>query len=101
MASRRYQLKYNLDKDREIISRLDRQENIQDYIRRLILSDIAADQLLHLQSDIEAGRTKERIKFWEENCPAAGDPDFDCIDCRHYGPAGCTLSDVWEEVKNG
>ena len=45
MANRHYHFKFNVDKDATYIQRLDAQENMQNYIRRLILSDIAADSL--------------------------------------------------------
>lgn len=107
MASRRYQLKYNVLKDAEIISRLDAQSNIQDYIRKLVLSDIAADHLLGLQSDIENGINQQRIEYWEKHCPAATNPDYDCSSCHHAvmhwttgdQVRGCDLEDLWNEYK--
>lgn len=108
MASRRYQLKYNVLKDAEIISRLDAQPNIQDYIRKLVLSDIAADHLLGLQSDIENGMNQQRIEYWEKNCPAATNPDYDCAGCAHSTmiwtksdkeARSCDLEDLWNEYK--
>lgn len=45
MANRHYHFKFNVEKDATYIQRLDAQENMQNYIRRLILSDIAADSL--------------------------------------------------------
>ena len=108
MANYRVNLKYNTQRDAEIIQRLEAQENKQDYIRKLILSDIAASALLGLQIDIEEGRTDDRIKFWEEHCPAAGDPEYDCFNCvyaKFHWTTGdqirdCTLEDEWEKVKD-
>lgn len=107
MAHYRVNLKYNTQRDSEIIQKLEAQENKQDYIRKLILSDIAASALLGLQSDIEEGRADDRIKFWEEHCPAVGDPDYDCFNCvylKFQGTTGdqirdCSLEDEWEKVK--
>lgn len=102
MANYRVNLKYNTQRDVEIIQRLEAQENKQDYIRKLILSDIAASALLGLQDDIEHGRTIDRINYWEENCMAVGDPDFDCTGrCLHYDmdSGRCTLEDEWKKVK--
>lgn len=45
MASRNYHFKFNTERDKTYIERLDAQDNMQNYIRRLILSDIAADGL--------------------------------------------------------
>lgn len=45
MSTKRYNFKFHCTKDSEIIARLDAQENKQNYIRSLILSDIAADVL--------------------------------------------------------
>ena len=106
MANYRVNLKYNTQRDAELIQRLEAQENKQDYIRRLIMSDIAADSLrglLTLQDDVEHGRTNARIRFWEENCPASVDPGEEdpCSTCKYYGKAGvCTLDAEWEKVKN-
>lgn len=105
MANYRVNLKYNHQRDKEIIDRLERQENKQDYIRRLILSDIAADHLLGLQEDIEAGRTADRIEYWEKHCPAVADPDYDCAGCAyvvmHWTTGdqlrGCRLEEEWRK----
>lgn len=45
MANRHYHLKYHITNDADIIARLDAQESIQGYIRRLIQTDILADSL--------------------------------------------------------
>lgn len=41
--SRRYNLKYNIKTDADIISFLDKQPSIQGYIKALIRADIAAN----------------------------------------------------------
>lgn len=46
MATKRYNFKFHCQHDAEIINRLDSKKNKQQYIRSLILSDIAADSLL-------------------------------------------------------
>ena len=102
MANYRVNLKYNTQRDAEIIQRLEAQENKQDYIRKLILSDIAASALLNLQDDIEHGRTIDRINYWEKHCQAIGDPDFDCAGrCHHHDmvTGRCTLEDEWKKHK--
>ncbi len=110
MANYRVNLKYNPVRDADIIAQLEKQDNKQDYIRRLILSDIAASALLGLQSDIEDGSYKERIKFWEEHCRACADPGEDdpCECCPYidYPYLGtddrrCTLESKWEVYKHG
>lgn len=109
MANYRVNLKYNTQRDAELIQRLEAQENKQDYIRRLIMSDIAADGLRGILTldEMEQGReyAHARIRFWEENCPASVDPgDSDpCTDCKYYTRGGvCTLDDEWtRKVKNG
>lgn len=45
MASKHYHIKFNFDHDKEIIDRIESKENKNDYIRCLVLSDIAADIL--------------------------------------------------------
>lgn len=58
MASRRFDFKFHCTKDAIIIDRLESQENKQQYIRSLILSDIAADGLrdvLQMKHDITYG----------------------------------------------
>lgn len=45
MASKHYHIKFNFDHDKEIIDRIESKENKNDYIRGLVLSDIAADIL--------------------------------------------------------
>lgn len=85
MASRRFQLKYNVQKDREIIDRLEAQVSMQDYIRKLILSDIAADILReHIQLEDEDMRMNDVRQEWYENhCPAVSDPDYNCESCYY------------------
>lgn len=112
MANYRVNLKYNTQRDAELIQRLEAQENKQDYIRRLIMSDIAADSLRGILTldEMEQGReyAHARIKFWEDNCPAAGDPEYDCFNCPyarfHWTTGdqirGCDLEEEWEKVKN-
>lgn len=106
MANYRVNLKYNTQRDAELIRRLEAQENKQDYIRRLIMSDIAADSLRGILTldEMEQGReyAHARIKFWEDNCPASVDPGEEdpCSTCKYYGSAGaCTLDAEWEKVK--
>ena len=85
MASRRFDFKFHLEKDKEIIDRLESQENMQSYIRNLILSDIAADILrasIKLEEDPEEIRL--RNEWYEEHCPAIGDPDYDCTGCYYH-----------------
>ena len=40
VTTRRYSLKLNRKTDRELIEQLDKQENVQAYIKRLIQEDI-------------------------------------------------------------
>lgn len=85
MANRHYHLKYHITNDAEIIARLDAQESIQGYIRRLIQSDILADMLrpaFHLED-----RTLTYDEWMEKNCPAfdAGSVDYDCRKCPYSG----------------
>ena len=74
MSSKRYNFKFHCVKDSEIIARLDAQENKQNYIRSLILSDIAADVL--------------RASFKLDPAPCV----MDCSNCE---------SDVKEACNNG
>ena len=85
MASRRFDFKFHLEKDKDIIDRLESQENMQSYIRNLILSDIAADILrasIKLEDDPDIEKLK--IEWYEEHCPAIHDPDYDCSGCHYH-----------------
>lgn len=91
MASKHYHIKLNFDSDRDVIDRIESKENKNDYIRRLVLSDIAADYLQgmikvedsaeHQQKDFEY---HARINWFNEHCPAVGDPDYDCTGCFYF-----------------
>ena len=91
MASRRFQLKYNINTDAEIIARLEEQESIQGYIRRLIQSDILADSLRGLFKIEERDPEDQiRIDWYNKHCAAINDPDYNCDSCyyfqrHHYG----------------
>ena len=93
MANRRYQLKYNQSKDGHVIARLDSQTNIQDYIRRLVLSDIAADGLRDLvQFDPSKPDLHDYCKYckydsdydqnYPANCAKTKCPQFDLDEFR-------------------
>ncbi len=115
MASKHYHFKFNFDSDKEIISRIEEQENKNDYIRSLILSDIAADilrssikledkkvcqmdcpscppdlkyQCNHSDDPLPHPDHKmyyhERVNWFNEHCPAVGDPDYDCTGCYYF-----------------
>lgn len=64
MATKRYNFKFHCLKDKDIIDRIDSQENKQNYIRGLILSDIAADILrdsIQLGEDPDKDPEDDRI----------------------------------------
>lgn len=92
MASKHYHFKFNFDNDREIINRIESKENKNDYIRSLILSDMAADILrdsIKLEEqdpdpDPDPVIYRERINWFSEHCPAVGDPDYDCVSCQYF-----------------
>ena len=89
MANRHYHFKFNVEKDATYIQRLDSQQNMQNYIRRLILSDIAADSLkdmIHLSAtdDPDERYHIERENFYAKNCPAIGDPKASCKACQYF-----------------
>lgn len=96
MATKRYNFKFHCLKDKDIIDRIDSQENKQNYIRGLILSDIAADILrdsIILNQDQDQDQDKyidtdivyqERVNWFNEHCPAVGDPDYDCTGCFYF-----------------
>ena len=110
MANRHYHLKYHITNDAEIIARLDAQESIQGYIRRLIQTDILADVLrpaFHLED-----RTLTYDEWMEKNCPAfdAGNVDYDCFNCpfHNFNEDGVIIcdSDIFydkylEDMKHG
>lgn len=105
MANRHYHFKFNVEKDATYIQRLDAQENMQQYIRRLILSDIAADGLKDMirfndpESDVDPDEDYEirREDFYAKHCQAIGDPDASCKGCIYYDPqeygGNCNIED--------
>ena len=77
MASKHYHIKFNFDHDKEIIDRIESKENKNDYIRGLVLSDIAAD-ILRESIKLEE-RDTEYQKYQEdasESKEAVADPDL-------------------------
>ena len=89
MANRNYHFKFNTERDKTYIERLDSQPNMQNYIRRLILSDIAADSLknmIHLSAtdDPDERYNIEHENFYAKNCPAIGDPKASCKGCHFF-----------------
>ena len=120
MASKHYHIKLNFESDREVIDRIESKENKNDYIRGLVLSDIAADIL---RSSIKLGdqdqdqdpeeiRYQERVDFYNDHCPALNNLDTSinhCDDCEyqvHYTDVdgmvktACSLEDEWRNHWN-
>lgn len=113
MASKHYHIKFNFDRDSEIISRIEEQENKNDYIRSLILSDIAADilrdsiKLEDVKESFDGGTThavhepvthdvesfdpdeneyNDRVDFYNDRCRALNNLDISknhCDDCQY------------------
>lgn len=90
MATKRYNFKFHCTKDADIIARLDQQDNMQDYIRLLIKSDILADSInLTLATPEQEQDRKSMIEFQRRAdlmarfCHGAvedNDPDY-CYSC--------------------
>ena len=102
MGKYRVNIKYNTERDMLIIERLEKQENKQDYIRRLILSDIAADQLSGLFKIEDRDHNDEfrrKCEYWEEHCLAIVDPGIElpCNECPYHTIYGCRLEAKREE----
>ena len=114
MASKHYHIKLNFESDREVIDRIESKENKNDYIRSLILSDIAADILrdsikLDEQDPEKNEYFLDRVNFYNDNCPALNNPDSSknhCDDCQynvHYTDVdgkvktACSLEDAWRK----
>ena len=112
MASKHYHIKLNFESDREVIDRIESKENKNDYIRGLVLSDIAADILrssIKLDGDQDPGENEynDRVDFYNDNCPALNNLDTTknhCDDCQynvHYTDVdgmektACSLEDAW------
>ena len=112
MASKHYHIKFNFDHDKEIIDRIESKENKNDYIRGLVLSDIAADILrdsikLDEQDPEENEYFLDRVNFYNDNCPSLNNLDISknhCDDCQynvHYTDVdgkektACSLEDAW------
>lgn len=113
MASKHYHIKFNFDHDKEIIDRIESKENKNDYIRGLVLSDIAADILrssikledvkesfdggnthaVHepvtsnvVSCDIDATIYQDRVDFYNEHCQALNNLDTSknyCDGCEY------------------
>ena len=111
MANRHYHFKFNTEKDQTYIQRLDAQENMQGYIRRLILSDIAADGLREMiqwpESDgfetpvTGIDKLRARYDFMNKNCPVAesGGAIETCPETcpyRQVYPNDCSIEDAFE-----
>ena len=99
MGKYRVNIKYNTERDMLIIERLEKQENKQDYIRRLILSDIAADQLsglFKIEDRAHNDEFRRKCEYWEEHCKAIEDRDNEdvCKDCYYSIDGTCTLDDI-------
>lgn len=97
MATRRFDFKFHCTKDADIIQRLDAQPNKQQYIRQLIATDILADSLIGAFRILDRDRVQdqdqyidtdivyqERVNWFDEHCPAIGDPDYDCTGCQYF-----------------
>ena len=113
MASKHYHIKFNFDHDKEIIDRIESKENKNDYIRGLVLSDIAADilresiKLEDVKESFDGGNThalhepvtrddesfdpaeneyNDRVDFYNDHCPALNNLDSSknhCDDCQY------------------
>ena len=86
MASRRFQLKYNTVTDADIIKRLEAQESIQGYIRRLIWSDIMADSLQGVFNVIHEDRKQIDLHDPCKHCEYEDEDSSNCIriKCPHF-----------------
>ena len=93
MASKHYHFKFNFDSDKEIISRIEAQDNKNDYIRSLILSDMAADILRESikleEQDLKASdeEFRKQCDIMDSYCKARMDPDSGIETCE-----GCPYS---------
>lgn len=114
MANRHYHFKFNVEKDATYIQRLDAQENMQNYIRRLILSDIAADGLRDLiqlapedeKPDQDQDQDPDEVyyiarqNFYASHCPAIGDREASCKGCLYFKPeeygGSCDIEDEFK-----
>ena len=117
MATKRYDFKFHCTRDAEVIARLDSKENKQQYIRSLILSDIAADGLLGLlqfkDQDADEIRKAELLrKACRATDPDLEDPSTACDGCKYqylkdpyYDVQGCMLeglnADEMDDIING
>lgn len=85
MASRRFQLKYNTKTDADIIARLEAQDSIQGYIRRLIWTDIMADSL---QGVFKVLQNNKKINLHDpcSGCEFEDQDSIMCIEtkCPHF-----------------
>lgn len=116
MASKHYHIKFNFDHDKKIIDRIESQENKNNYIRSLILSDIAADILrASIKLEYDPDENRIRNEWYDEHCPGINDPNYECSGCYYWRagtddiggniPGYCDAEtyfiDYLEDMKNG
>lgn len=85
MATKRYNFKFHCIKDADVIQRLEQQDNMQDYIRLLIKSDILADSFkLQLKFD-KTWKETARQDYYNRECNALNDNNDGefCRQCVH------------------
>lgn len=75
MATKRFNFKFHCEKDADIIKRLADQENMQDYIRLLIRSDILADSINLTMATPDQEKEHARQDYFNSHCKALSDPD--------------------------
>lgn len=90
MATKRYNFKFHCIKDADVIQRLEQQDNMQDYIRLLIKSDILADSIKLTMATPDQEQDREstiefqrRADLMAKFCHGAiedNDPDY-CYSC--------------------
>lgn len=108
MATKRYNFKFHCIKDADVIDRLEHQDNMQDYIRLLIKSDILADSIELTMATPEQEQDRERAwqDYYDEHCKVFYSACCNS-NCEHFdtsSDAVCTIeedfAEYWEGVKD-
>lgn len=103
MATKRFNFKFHCEKDADIIQRLSNSDNMQDYIRSLIRSDILADsfRLVLLEND-KAKYNHALNEYIEANCPGVykNDSKNYCTDCKYWNGSVCDIESSFKHEVN-
>lgn len=97
MSQIRYSLKFHAERDADVIKMLNRQENVNDYIRQLVRADAIMESIIN---DMAAEDVASREKDPETIVPLV----YEWIDYRHdyrlYNPLEPSQTVAYLDVKD-